>query len=256
MNATLIDTLAQVSGADLDIPNSVERKRILIIDDDVDFVEMLKMLLREAGFDVCGAYNHISALQKCTEVNPDVILLDIMMPDVDGWEVYRRLRQLTKAPLIFVSAAPREENACKGLDLGADDFISKPFYNTELVARIKKVVQRAEVSTQWETKDFPGINLHIDLDAREVHCAGYNLHLLPREFDLLKILADYAPRNVTYEKLTTRLWGEDSTNNRAHLKTLVFSLRKKLQQAEPITTILVNNRGIGYQLITQPLKIS
>lgn len=254
MGATLADTSIQVSGTDLDAPVRVERKRILIVDDDTDFVEMLKLILREAGFDVSGAQDHRLALQKCSEVNPDVILLDIMMPDMDGWQVYQHLRQQTKAPMIFVSAAPRQEYASKGLDLGADDFISKPFFNSELVARIRKVLQRAEASPSWVTKDFPAIDLHLDLDAREVHCGGRNLHLLPREFDLLKILAELAPRNVPYEKLTTRMWGEDSASNRAHLKTLVFSLRKKLQPDEKAEPILVNNRGIGYQLITNPAE--
>lgn len=251
MDTTLTGTLMQEPGADLDTPFRVERKRVLIVDDDTDFVEMLKLVLRQAGFDVCGAQDHRSALQKCTEVQPDVILLDIMMPEVDGFQVYERIRQLTKAPLIFVSAAPRQENATRSLDLGADDFISKPFYNSELVARIHKVLQRTADSTRV-VKDFPAIDLHIDLDALEVHCSGRNLHLLPREFDLLRILAEYAPRNAPYEKLTTRLWGEDSTNNRAHLKMLVFSLRKKLQPDESAVPILVNNRGFGYQLIVNP----
>ncbi len=242
----------QVIGSDLDFSKSRERPKILIVDDDTDFIDMLKIVLRKAGFDVAGAQDFQTAVQKCREVDPNVILLDLLMPDVDGWEVFQRLGQVTKSPVIFVSAAPFQENVVRGFEIGAEDFIAKPFNNPELIARIKRVLRNPLYAHRPNIKRYPDSGLVIDFDAHEVSRNGRNIHLIPREFTLLEILAENAPRSVSYEKITTQMWGEDSMKNRAHLKTIVFSLKRKLQNTDSEMPLIVNNRGIGYQLISHP----
>jgi len=240
----------QTTGNDLDRLSLTERARILIVDDDADYIGMIKLILRQADFDVSSATGLHAALQKCAEMKPNLILLDIMMPELDGYDVFLRLRQVTAAPIIFVSAAPRDENLARSLDLGADDYISKPFHNQEVIARIQKVLRQRQLESRGQQFDFPGIGLHIEMETHEVLLRGKPLHLLPREFSLLKVLAERAPRNVLYETLVVQLWGEDNKQNRAHLKTVAFSLRRKLEAAAPGSDLLANHRGIGYQLVT------
>lgn len=247
----LLDTgTTELMGNDLDRFSLPEKQRVLIIDDDVDYVGMMKLIMRQADFDVSSAVNFQSAIQKCMEIRPDVILLDLMMPDKDGYDTFRLLRKITPAPIIFVSAAPRDENLARSLDLGADDYISKPFHNQEVIARIQKVLRQNQKPDETQAQYFPEIDLRVDFEAREVTLRGQVLHLLPREFLLLKILTERAPKNVSYEMITTRIWGEDSEKNRAHLKTIAFSLRRKLETSDNGVNLLVNNRSVGYQLIT------
>jgi DNA-binding response OmpR family regulator len=242
----------QVIGSDLDSSKNRERPRILIVDDDADFIEMLKIVLRKAGFDVAGANDYQAAAQKCREIDPNVILLDLLMPDVDGWETFQRLSQVTNSPVIFVSAAPFQENIVRGFDIGAEDFVGKPFNNPELIARIKRVLRNPKYSRRPNIRSYPDSGIEIDFDAHQVSRNGRHIRLIPREFTLLGILAENAPRNVSYEKITMQMWGEDSTKNRAHLKTIVFSLKRKLKENGAEMPLIVNNRGIGYQLVSHP----
>ena len=208
----------QVIGSDLDFSKNRERPKILIVDDDVDFIEMLKIVLRKAGFDVAGAQNYQTAAQKCREIDPNIILLDLLMPDVDGWETFQRLSQVSNSPVIFVSAAPFQENIVKGFEIGAEDFIAKPFNNPELIARIKRVLRNPIYSHRPNIRSYPDSGIEIDFDAHEVTRNGRHIRLIPREFTLLEILAENAPRNVSYEKITNQMWGEDSIKTAPTLK--------------------------------------
>lgn len=237
-----------VPGSDLDYSHKVARPRVLIIDDDLDFIEMLKLILRHAGFDVAGATDSNSALEKCSEINPDVILLDLMIPGIDGWGIYQILREITRAPVIVVSASGNRDNAVRSLEMGIYDYISKPFYNPEIIARINRVLQRVEQATPMKVKVFPNENLRIDLDAQEVVLRGETLQLLPREFKFLSILAESAPRKVTYKVMGESMWGEDNEKTRSHLKTIVFSLRQKMELEPANPKLILNYRGVGYQL--------
>ncbi len=243
---------APATGSDLDLAPLEARARILIVDDDPDYLELMKIVLRKADFDVSGVLDHRAAVEKTLELHPDAILLDLMMPDVDGFAVYEMLRKVTEAPVIFISAAHRRENLFKTLEMGAEDYISKPFDNTELVARLKKVLREARPADPARLYFFPEIGLRIDLDARQVSLHDRPVRLLPREFRLLSLLAERAPRNVPYETITRTLWDEDSERTRTHMKTITFSLRRKLETDPERPALLVNNRSLGYQLVTQP----
>jgi DNA-binding response OmpR family regulator len=242
----------QVVGSDLDYAKNPERPKILIVDDDTDFIEMLKIVLRKAGFDVAGANDYQIAIQKCGEIDPNLILLDLLMPDVDGWATFQKLHQVSRSPIIFVSAAPFQENIVKGFEIGAEDFIAKPFNNPELIARIKRVLKNPIYARRPNIHKYPDSGIEMDFDAREISRNGRKIRLIPREFTLLEILANNAPRNVPYEKITIQMWGEDSVKNRAHLKTIVFSLKHKLQENESEIPIIVNHRSVGYQLVSHP----
>jgi DNA-binding response OmpR family regulator len=240
-----------LSGLDLDTASSASRPRVLVIDDDLIYLDMIKIVLRKAGFDVASASDHVMALEKCRSVNPDVILLDLMMPDVDGWELYHLLRGITQAPIIMVTASANRDNAVRSLELGMAEYIAKPFYNPEMIARIQKVLRETDRSAVPSVKVFPEIDLCIDYMSRQVFIRGMEVHLQQREYDLLLALASEAPRSVPYEELTRRLWGEDNPKNRGHLKAVVFALRQKLEPNPAAPSLIVNYRGVGYQLVTK-----
>jgi len=238
----------QISGTDLDNIGRQTRARVLIVDDDLDFIEMLKLILRHAGFDVAGATDSQMALEKCAEINPDVILLDLMIPGVDGWGIYQILREITRAPVIVVSASGNRDNAVRSLEMGIYDYISKPFYNPEIIARINRVLVRVEQAKPMRVKVFSNEDLRIDLDSQDVVLRGETLQLLPREFKFLSILAEFAPRKANYKELGESIWGEDNFKTRSHLKTIVFSLRQKMELDPTSPRLILNYRGVGYQL--------
>jgi DNA-binding response OmpR family regulator len=248
MGTNMDSEIQQVQGADLDILSRQTRARVLIVDDDLDFIEMLKLILRHAGFDVAGATDSHTALEKCAEINPDVILLDLMIPGVDGWGIYQILREITRAPVIVVSASGNRDNAVRSLEMGIYDYISKPFYNPEIIARINRVLARVEQATPMRIKVFSNEDLRIDLDSQDVVLRGKTLQLLPREFKFLSILADFAPRKVSYKELGESIWGTDNNKTRSHLKTIVFSLRQKMELDPTSPRLILNYRGVGYQL--------
>jgi DNA-binding response OmpR family regulator len=237
-------------GTDLDSVMDISRKKVLVIDDDPDFVKMTKMILSQAGYDVAGATDCNSALEKCSNIKPDVILLDLMMPQIDGFETYRRLSLITKAPVIIVSAIGDPEQAVKSFQIGIEDYIPKPFYSAEMVARVQAVLRRTKPGTNENTMVFPKVDLVIKLDTLEVFQRGKFTRLVPREFTVLEILARNAPRPVMYSAITEKIWGEDSVKTRAHLKNIIFGLRVKLEQNPEDPTLLINNRSMGYQLLT------
>jgi DNA-binding response OmpR family regulator len=238
-------------GIDLDRGPQFPLKRILVIDDDVDFLMMVKIILRSEGFDVASASAHKDALAKCIDLNPDLILVDLMMPEVDGWGIQRLLREVTHAPIIVISASANRDNAARSLDLGADDYISKPFHKAELVSRIRRLLRQSGGAEPSRQRYFPGIDLRVDLDTHQVSLSGRTVYLLPREFNLLAILMEYAPRSVSYETITRHIWGEDNAKNRSHLKTIAFGLRQKLEVDPAIPELIVNYRSLGYQLVTR-----
>lgn len=237
-------------GTDLDT-SDVQHNRILVIDDDPDFISMTKLILCRAGFDVAGALGCNAALEKCSEVKPDLILLDLMMPDVDGFETFERLKKVTQAPVIVVTASGNRENAAKSLQIGMEDYISKPFYNSEVVARIQAVIRRARKPETENVRVFPEIGLVVNLDSQEVYLHDKFIRLVPRQFSVLSILALHAPRHVMYSTVTEKIWGEDNNKKRAHLKNIIFSLRQKLEDEPANPKLLINYRSLGYRLVTQ-----
>lgn len=243
------DEVVSQRGMDLDtIQTRPSARRALIIDDDPDTVDLIKIIFRNAGMDVVGAFSGKEAIQKCTDSVPSVILLDLMMPDMDGWETYHNIRQMTDVPVIVVSADTKKENVVKGLNIGFDDYVTKPFFPPELVARVNTVLRRASGVTPLTKRVYPEIDLTIDFDTHEIQLRGEDIHLSSREFALLEVLAVKAPRLVRYEEIATKIWDSDNYKVRNRIKYLIYLLRQKVELDPNDPQLIINREGLGYQL--------
>ncbi len=240
-----------IVGVDLDALNGKEnQKRVLIVDDDPDAVDLMKIIMRNAGIDVVGAFSGFEALKKCADVQPHVILLDLMMPGMDGWQTYQGLRQMTNAPVIMVSANGKRDNVVESLRMGFDDYMIKPFFPPELVARVNVVLRRVSAPNSVRIRVFPEIQLTIDFDNKEVILKNKQIQLTSREFAVLGILATKSPGVVKYEDISEAVWGDDSKQHKNRIKYLIYLLRQKLEGDPKTPGLIINREGFGYKLVT------
>jgi DNA-binding response OmpR family regulator len=237
-----------ISGIDLDEAKSANRKTILVVEDDPDTVMLLKQILRLAGFDVLGAFNGYEAIQKAAEAKPDLVLLDLMMPDMDGWQTFQHLRQNTDVPIIIVSAIHNKDEVVRALRMGVDDYLTKPFVNAEVVARVQAVLRRARPTHQPDRLAFPHSNLIIDFSTQEVVLNKNSIQLTGKEFAILALLARSAPDVVQYQTIAEGVWGSDGPQVRNRIKYLVYLLRQKLELASGTPDIIQNIDRLGYKL--------
>jgi DNA-binding response OmpR family regulator len=236
-------------GIDLDsLRASDDNQLVLIVDDDSDTVELLKTSLTHQALDVVSALSGPEALEKAAALSPDLILLDIMMPDMDGWETFKRLRAFTEAPIIIVSAKGTKQEIVAGLETGVDDYLTKPLHLPELAARVRAVLRRAGPVNKASVYLFPERDLLIELETRQVSYRGQPIELSPKEFALLRCLSDAAPRAATYDQITEAVWQEASSEERNRIKFLVHSLRQKLETDPSDPDLIVNRTGVGYLL--------
>ena len=238
-------------GIDLDQVDAVDRHRVLVVEDELDTIFLLKQILRIAGFNVVSASSGNEALKKVVDYQPDIVLLDLMMPEMDGWQTFEYLRQMTEVPVIIVSALGTKEEVVSGLKQGVDDYISKPFYNKEVVERVKAVLRRSQNSQEISRLVFPQIDLIVDLMTQEVILVGERIRLTPKEFSVLSILAKHAPAIVSYETISDSVWGEDSPDVRKRTKYLIYLLRRKFEKAVSKANLILNVDRIGYKLQTE-----
>ncbi len=246
------DGAVSQKGVDLDtIQARSSARRALIIDDAPHTVDLIKIIFRNAGMDVVGAFSGKEAIQKCSDSIPSVILLDLMMPDMDGWETYDSIRQMTNAPVIVVSADTKKENVVRGLNTGFDDYVTKPFFPPELVARVNTVLRRAGDNQQVTRRVYPEIDMTIDFETHEINLRGEEIHLSSREFALLEVLAQKAPRLVRYEEIATKIWDKDNYKVRNRIKYLIYLLRQKIEIDPHDPQLVINREGLGYQLDTR-----
>ena len=238
-------------GIDLDQIDAVDRHRVLVVEDELDTIFLLKQILRIAGFNVVSATSGSEALKKVVDYQPDIVLLDLMMPEMDGWQTFEYLRKMTEVPVIIVSALGTKEDVVTGLKQGVDDYISKPFYNKEVVERVKAVLRRSHSSQEISRLVFPSINLIVDLMTQEVILSDKTIRLTPKEFSVLSTLAKHAPAIVSYETISDAVWGEDSPDVRKRTKYLVYLLRRKFETALPKCNLILNVDRIGYKLQTE-----
>lgn len=222
-------------------------EKILVVDDEEVTIKLISMILTEAGFEVIKSYSAEDALRKAYRMHPDLVLLDIMMPDMDGWDVCRRLRELSDVPIIFVTALTRADDIVRGLEMGADDYVVKPYDTKELIARIRAHLRRVPQNTVTEELVFDGGRLQINLLNHEVMVDGEECHLTPKEFDLLSVLARNAGRVMTRRELVTQAWGEEYADATDSLKLYIHYLRKKIEDDPANPTFLLTSRGVGYR---------
>ncbi len=238
-------------GLDLDEIGVSKRKRILVVENEVDTIFLLKQILCLAGFNVTSAVSGREALKKIVAYEPDLVLLDLMMPEMSGWETLRLIRQMTETPVIILSVLGSKEEVVEGLQLGADDYIIKPFYNAEVVERVKAVLRRSERAAEICRLVFPQIDLAVDIVHQEVVLNKHRIHLTPKEFDVLLVLAKRAPETVNYVTISRAVWGNDSASIRRRMKYLIYTLRHKFEDAAPGADLIRNVGRSGYRLQTQ-----
>ena len=224
--------------------------KVLIVDDDQNVLELIKLYAEREGFEVIGINDGGLALAAFDRENPDVVILDIMLPGVDGLTLCQRLRSIRMVPIIMLTAKGEEADRVLGLEMGADDYVSKPFSPRELVARIKAVQRRAQSVDLGKYKKLKYPGLEIDADLRLVSVNETNVELTPREFDLLYHLAQNPRRVFSREDLLAAVWGYDYFGDQRTVDVHIRRLRKKLQNLphEYLTTVW----GVGYQFTPPP----
>ena len=225
--------------------------RILVVDDEPAVSDLLAYNLRKAHYEVIVAVDGQEALQQARQTPPDLILLDLMIPEVDGLDVCRELRKTSNVPIIIITARGEEIDRVVGLELGADDYVTKPFSVRELMARIKAVLRRSQteenVIPASKLLHGPG-SLQMDSDARIVFVDGANLNLTRLEFDLLYHLLSNAGRVLTRERLLEQVWGYDFAGDTRAVDSAVKRLRAKLRTASDDADTIEAVRGVGYRL--------
>ncbi|MHA8110445.1 response regulator YycF [Lactobacillaceae bacterium Melli_B4] len=226
-------------------------KKILVVDDEKPITDIEKFNLVKEGYDVSVAYDGEEALQKVDEENPDLIILDLMLPKIDGLEVARQVRKNHDTPIIMVTAKDSELDKVLGLELGADDYVTKPFSNRELVARVKANLRRQTANDNAGDDDNQDIkigDLVIHPQAYSVTKRGENIDLTHREFELLHYLAQHIGQVMTREHLLQTVWGYDYFGDVRTVDVTVRRLREKIEDNPSHPVWLVTRRGVGYYL--------
>jgi two-component system KDP operon response regulator KdpE len=218
---------------------------VLVVDDEPQILRALRVLLRDAGFEVATAETAAEALDRAAVRPPQAAIVDLMLPDSDGVEVTRALRQWSEMPILVLSAVGEEEQKVRALQAGADDYVTKPFGSRELVARLQAALRRGGRSEQ-EPRILAG-ELEIDLAARAVRLGGEPVHLTPIEFDLLRVLARNRGRLMTHRALLTEVWGPGYGEDVQTLRTHVARLRAKIEPDGRAGRCIVTDPGVGYR---------
>ena len=225
-----------------------EKKRILIVDDEPKMVELISLNLKLEGFEVITASDGYQALEKVTREMPDLVLLDIMMPDMDGFETLKQIREIASVPVIFLSVKNEEYDRVRGLDLGADDYITKPFSPRELVSRIKAVLRRVEPETSGRKSEITvDADLKINFDQRKVFVRGQEIKLRATEYRLLYQLVSNAGKLMTHETLLSRVWGPEYRDDDQYVRLYITYLRQKIEKDPKNPQYILSERGLGYR---------
>ena len=232
------------------MPQQQRRYRILVVDDEERMVRFIRLNLEQDGFEVITAANGKEALDRIREDLPDLVLLDVMMPDLDGFEVLRMLREFSDVPVIMLTARSTEEDIVRGLELGADDYITKPFSPRVLVSRVRAVLRRVEaVRGSMHGVIEVDDRLKIDFDRREVWVDGKQVKLRPTEYRLLYHLVQNAGWVLTYEQLLRKVWGYEYGSEHHYVRLYINYLRQKIEKDPSHPKYILTERGVGYRFV-------
>jgi two-component system KDP operon response regulator KdpE len=223
--------------------------RILVVDDEPQLTRVLRTGLKSRGYDVRAAADGLAGFEAFNEWHPDLVITDLAMPNVDGLELCRRLRAISTVPIIVLSAKGEEKTKVEALDLGADDFVTKPFGIDELLARVRASLRRSKApatneatQTTLDSGDF-----HVDLETREITVRGKSIHLTPKEFDLLVYFIRHSGKVLTHRMLLAALWGGNYVEQNEYLRVFVGNLRKKIEPDAASPRYILTEPWIGYR---------
>ena len=221
-------------------------RTILLIDDDTTLLELLASHLQTAGYHPLTAPDGLSGLRLAAEARPDLVVLDVMMPGIDGWMVCERLRATSSLPIILLTAKGEEIDKLRGFRLGVDDYVTKPFSFAELTARVGAILARAAPGSAPMHR-LTSDDLAVDFDERRVVVAGQPVELTPTEYHLLETLARHAHRTVPIETLLVEVWGPGYAGEAEHVKHYIWALRKKIETDPGDPKHILTERGFGYR---------
>ena len=229
----------------------MHRKRILVVDDELAIIKLLRANLNAEGFEVLTAMDGAQAIQTIEKEAPDLVILDIMMPEMNGFEVCRHVREWSQVPIIMLSAKGSEDDKVKCLDIGADDYITKPFGINELVARVRAVFRRVDsIFTQPAQPTFRADGLEINFAERKVTVAGREKKLTPTEYRLLQELVLNVDKVLTHSMLLGKVWGPEYAEEKEYLHVFIGRLRKELEPHPESPKYIVTVPGVGYRFTT------
>ena len=229
---------------------SAEKKLILIVDDEPRMIKFIRLNLELEGYRVSEASNGLEALNKVRTELPDLVLLDVMMPEMDGFETLEHIREISNVPVIMLTVKAEEEDKVRGLELGADDYVTKPFSPRELASRIKAVLRRTEMPSPVEKTVLKiDDDLSVDFNRREVIVRGEGVKLRPTEYRLLYHLVNNAGWLMTHETLLSKVWGYAYRDDTHLLRLYITYLRQKIEPDPSNPRYIFTERGIGYRFV-------
>jgi two-component system KDP operon response regulator KdpE len=222
--------------------------KVLVVDDDRTLLRFLEEYIRALKYDVISASGGAEAIRLAYSHQPDLVVMDVMMPGMDGWETTTRLREMSDVPIILLTAKSSEEDKLRGFELGIDDYITKPFSFAELTARIQAVLNRVRQKPAERRNLIPLGKLVLDLDRCEVRDGEEVILLTPNEFRLLDVLTKNLGKPVSEAQLIREVWGKESSIDTAAVRRYIWLLRKKLEQDPANPRLIITVRGFGYRL--------
>ena len=227
-----------------------EQRRILVVDDEPDLVNAVRLYLEMEGYLVLSAADGEEALQKVREKLPDLVVLDVLMPGIDGFETLRKVREVSHVPVIMLTVRGEEGDKVRGLQLGADDYVTKPFSQRELLSRIQAVLRRAEMPPFVpKTEITVDGDLTIDFSRNQVRLRGKIVPLTPTEYRLLYHLVSNPGRVLTYETLLAKVWGYEYREEEHYVRLYVNYLRQKIEPDPGRPRYILTERGLGYRFV-------
>lgn len=235
------------------VTESEVRPLVLLVEDEADLAEAIAYALDLEGFDVSTVGSGRAAVERARIVNPSLVLLDVMLPELSGLDVCRQIRRHSDVPIIMLTARDSEADKVTGLELGADDYVTKPFSMRELMARVRAQVRRAERGGQLAdtTEVLRAGHIELDIDAHELRIAGQNVALRPKEFDLLESLMRRKGRLATRDSLIGEVWGPGYFGDTKTLDVHIKRIRQKIEPVPSKPVHVVTVRGIGYKFVDE-----
>jgi DNA-binding response OmpR family regulator len=222
--------------------------RLLVVEDDPDIALALKLLFSRAGYEVGQAGDGRTGLKEAYEHHPDLVVLDVGLPEMDGWQVLERLRDVSDVPVLVLTAHGQETEKVRGLRGGADDYLTKPFANAELLARVEALLRRSSGGqNQWASQIYDDGLVHLDPTKRRVYVKGEEKRLTPTEFRLLNALVRHAGAVLSPNQLLTQAWDDPTGIGQERVKFAVLRLRRKLGWSDPDESPIESVRGFGYR---------